>query len=158
MTLYLLDTNVFINFKKTDYGLTKRPDFWTWLLAQNRAGKLASIIQVYRELAYYGDNLSEWARANSENLFLHPDKSVNLGHELLINWVTPRYKSDIVADFIRKADSWLIAHAPAKKCTVVSYETRSASRKKIKIPNICDDLGASFMEPAEMLRREGWEP
>ena len=50
MTVYLLDTNVFIQAKNLHYGFDFCPAFWDWLVVQNEAGKVASIEKVGDEL------------------------------------------------------------------------------------------------------------
>lgn len=50
MTACLLDTSLFIFLKDTRCKMAGRPDFWEWLLAQSRAGSLASIDMAYREI------------------------------------------------------------------------------------------------------------
>ena len=46
-----------------------------------------------------------------------------------------------------KADDWLVAHALAHGCTVVTHERADNSVKKIKIPNACRELDVCYMNP-----------
>jgi hypothetical protein len=63
VTRYLLDANIFIQAKNLHYGFDFCPAFWEWLIAQNVAGKVASIEKVDDELRAGGDDLSDWATA-----------------------------------------------------------------------------------------------
>jgi hypothetical protein len=56
--------------------------------------------------------------------------------------------------FLQVADYYLVAHALAHGHTVVTHEVPAPSRKRIKIPNACIDLGVKCMTPYEMLRVE----
>lgn len=47
---YLLDADVFIESKKRFYGLDFCPAFWDWLIAENAAGRVASIEKVRDEI------------------------------------------------------------------------------------------------------------
>lgn len=50
MTTYLLDSNVFIQARNLHYGFDFCPAFWSWLVEQKDAGKVASIDKVADEL------------------------------------------------------------------------------------------------------------
>ncbi len=64
------------------------------------------------------------------------------------------YQSAAVATFLQVADYWLVAHALAHQCIVVTHEVPADTASKIKIPNACIGLGLRCMTPYEMLRRE----
>lgn len=52
------------------------------------------------------------------------------------------------------ADAWLISHALAKGACLVTYEkSNQASKKRIKIPDICSKLGISCIDPITMFRQ-----
>jgi hypothetical protein len=76
MTRYLLDANIFIQAKNLHYGFDFCPAFWDWLVAQNTAGKVASIEKVGDELQAGQDDLAQWARDRGEDFFLEPDEKV----------------------------------------------------------------------------------
>jgi Domain of unknown function (DUF4411) len=64
------------------------------------------------------------------------------------------YEPSAVATFLQIADYWLVAHALALGCTVVTHEVPADTTKKIKIPNACIGLNLHCISPYEMLRRE----
>ena len=64
------------------------------------------------------------------------------------------YQPAAVATFLQVADYWLVAHALAHECIVVTHEVPADTASKIKIPNACIGLGLRCMNPYEMLRRE----
>jgi hypothetical protein len=155
MTDYLLDSNVFIQAKNLHYGFDFCPAFWDWLVAQNNAGKVASIEKVGDELQAGTDALSDWTTARGRPFFIPPDDAVLPALGRVSAWATGNnYEAAAIATFLQVADYWLIAHALAHRCTVVTHEVPSESVRKIKIPNACLGLGINCVSPYEMLRRE----
>jgi Domain of unknown function (DUF4411) len=59
-----------------------------------------------------------------------------------------------VNTFFQVADYYLVAHALAHKCTVITHEIASNGITKVKIPNVCIGLKVKCMTPYEMLRLE----
>ncbi len=155
MTSYLLDSNVFIQAKNLHYGFDFCPAFWDWLIEQNSAGKVASIDKVADELQAGDDELSEWAAARGTEFFLPPDNAVLPALDAVNYWAHGHgYQSSAVTTFLQVADYWLVAHALAHKCIIVTHEVPAKTAGKIKIPNACIGLGLRCMNPFEMLRRE----
>ena len=155
MTVYLLDANVFIQAKNLHYGFDFCPAFWEWLVVQNDKGKVASIEKVADELRAGDDELAEWAVARDDDFFLSPNDAVLPALGVVSNWVSGYgYQPSAVTTFQQVADYWLIAHALAHKCIVVTHEVPADTTRKIKIPNACIGLGLRCMTPYEMLRRE----
>ena len=56
--------------------------------------------------------------------------------------------------FYQSADNWLIAHALISGYSVVTHESASKTKNKIKIPIICKDLGVQCTTTFGMLRAE----
>ena len=155
MTRYLLDANVFIQGKNLHYGFDFCPAFWDWLVAQNGLDNVASIEKVSDELVGGGDDLAQWAIAQGKAFFLPPDDAVLPALGEVSAWATGQnYGPAAIATFLQVADYWLVAHAKAHDCIVVTHVAPSDSVRKIKIPNACIGLGITCMSPYEMLRRE----
>ena len=155
MTDYLLDTNVFIQAKNLHYGFDFCPAFWQWLVEQNGPGKVASIEKVRDELQACQDKLAAWAKERGDGFFLRPDGAVGSALPKVSNWAYSRdYQASAISKFLQCADYWLVAHALAHHCTVVTHEVPADTSQKIKIPNACIDLDLRCVSPYEMLRRE----
>lgn len=155
MTVYLLDANVFIQAKNLHYAFDFCPAFWDWLARANPAGRVASVEKVGEELRKGDDDLATWARLRGDDFFRRPDDAVVPALRAVSKWaVGAGYESAAVARFLRSADYWLVAHALARGCVVVTHEVSADTPRKIKIPNACDALGPRCMNPYEMLRRE----
>ena len=155
MTSYLLDSNVFIQAKNLHYGFDFCPAFWDWLVEQNDAERVASIEKVADELQAGDDELSKWAAARGEGFFLPPDDAVLPALLNVSDWASGHgYQPAAVTTFLQVADYWLVAHALAHECIVVTHEVPANTTSKIKIPNACIGLGLRCMNPYEMLRCE----
>jgi len=155
VTRYLLDTNVFIQARNLHYGFDFCPAFWDWLAVQNSAGVVSSIDKVADELAAGDDDLSDWAAARGADFFKAPDERVVPALVQVSAWANgQRYERAAIATFLQVADYWLVGHALAHGCAVVSHEVPAESIRKVKIPNACIGLGIPCMTPYEMLRPE----
>jgi Domain of unknown function (DUF4411) len=155
MTDYLLDANVFIQAKNLHYGIDFCPAFWDWSVQQNSAGRVASIERVADELEPFEDELTNWARERGAAFFLRPDDAVVPALRTVSEWANGAgYQPAAVATFLQVADYWLVAHALAHNCTVVTHEVPADTIRKIKIPNACIGVALRCMSPYEMLRRE----
>ena len=155
MTVYIVDANVFIQAKNLHYSFDFCPAFWDWLAEQNSAGKVASIEKVADELQAGEDELSVWAEAQGDRFFLPPDDAVLPALRVVSEWASGQgYRPAAVTTFLQVADYWLVAHALAHECIVVTHEVPADTTGKIKIPNACVGLGLRCMTPYEMLRRE----
>ena len=157
MTVYLFDTNVLIQAKNLHYGFDFCPAFWDWIIENNKDGKVASVQKVFDEIhrPNIKDRLANWAEKRGTRFFLKPDDGVSSALIRVSNWAFGQeYTKKAINRFLVGADPYLIAHAIAYGCTVVTHEQFSESHKKIKIPNACIDLGVPCIDPFVMLRKE----
>lgn len=124
-------------------------------IEKNLAGKAASIKRVSEELNKGEDDLTGWAEARGDGFFLTPDDAVVSKLRTVSDWVSVNgYQPGAVVTFLQAADCWLVAHALAHNCTVVTHEVHANTTQKIKIPNACDNFSIHCVNPFEMLRRE----
>jgi hypothetical protein len=56
-------------------------------------------------------------------------------------------------EFCSKADGWVIAHALAAdgENVVVTHETKTRTKGKVKIPRVCDAFGMKWINVYQML-------
>ncbi len=153
--VYLLDANVFIEAKNRYYGFDFCPAFWDWLIQKNDEQIVFSIEAVYKELTEGNDDLSTWAKSYKNTFFLSPDNSTLAQFTTVSTWAMSQdYQQTAINEFFSVGDYFLVSHALGNQMTVVIHERPSNSRKKIKIPNACQDLGVQFTNPFEMLRSQ----
>jgi hypothetical protein len=153
---YLLDANIFIQAKKLHYGFDFCPAFWDWLDAGNASGTVFSIEKVRDELLAGNDDLSTWAQARGNYLFLPPDPSTSASLAAVSRWASGgNYEPAAVSTFLQTgAEYYLVAQAHELAHVVVSHEIPSTSTKRIKIPDACIGVGIKVISPYEMLRTE----
>jgi hypothetical protein len=48
--LYLLDANILITAANTYYGITRVPEFWSWLQHQETSGRIKIPVEMYEEV------------------------------------------------------------------------------------------------------------
>ena len=157
--LRLLDTNVFITAKNTYYGFDLVPAFWTWLERQADVEMLASTEMVYQELRDGDDDLAAWVGARRDRLFRASSASAQVAGyvDSLNTWARGEgYRDHAVGDFMNCADPFLVGAAAELGATVVTLETPAgASKKKVKIPDACDQLGVHHENTFDMMRTLG---
>lgn len=158
--MYLLDANVFIQAKNFYYGFDIVPTFWEWLDEQQKAGRLASIRSVYDELVAGDDELAEWAKERKDSgwfIDIDDEEAQNALGDVARWTMASDFKEAAKNEFLGVADSLLVAKAIATGDTIVSHESLfdPSIRKKIKIPNACEEFGVGYMSTFELLRHLG---
>ena len=152
---YLIDTNVFIRASRQHYGFEFCPAFWDWLKRMNTNRKIYSVRAVYKELEPGDDNLTEWAKMCRVPFFIDPDLETLAQYEHIKQWLCDNsYEHGAINEFFAVADSELVASAMCRQWTVVTHEVLSDTKKKVKIPDICNGLGVKCIDPFLMLRDE----
>jgi hypothetical protein len=155
VSTYLLDANVFIQAKNLHYGFDFCPAFWQWLIERHEGGTVASIEKVADEIRVVDDDLKAWVDERAPTFFAKPDQAVVDALPVVSEWAAGQhYERAAVSTFLQVADYWLVGHAMAHGCIVVTHEVPAKSARKIKIPNACVELGIACVTPFEMLRRE----
>ncbi len=151
---YCLDTNVFIQAWIGYYAIDLCPDYWEKLDEFASNGVILSPEEVEREISHIDDDLYAWLK-HRKYFFRSIDEKV----QKCLQDIFSKEKHHRLVDsskFRSAADPWVIAHAMAEKAVVVtkeSYETNKT--KRIKIPNVCEDMGIECINDFELLRRLG---
>lgn len=155
--MYLVDANVLIDAKNRYYAFDIAPGFWKWLEGAHAAGEVGSIEAVRKELVDGNDELAEWAKSNGS--FFQPiDQDTTAHFPALTAWAVSRpFTPAALAAFTgNQADYQLVAHARGHNHVLVTHELPEPnSRKRVKIPDACAAIGATYMNPFEMMRRTG---
>jgi hypothetical protein len=158
--MYLIDANVFIDAKNRYYPFDVVPGFWDWLLFAHGQRKLCTVQAVYDELVNAGDELSSWISSGPQSFTLPTSGIPRQSLEAVSLWASQslQYTQAAIADFLSIADYFLVAQAHAIGATVVTNEiVGTGSKKRIKVPDACDAVNVSWMNPFKMLRAEGAE-
>jgi len=142
---YWLDSNVFIEAKNGYYGFEIAPGFWEALDEHAAHGRVGSSIVVHDELVAGDDELAQWARERTDS-FVMPDQNVQDLFNDVADYVRKTYNDPFAADFLSKADPWVIAHALSEGNTVVTQEVLAGKdSRKVKIPNVCREFNVRYI-------------
>ena len=116
---------------------------------------MGSVDAVLEEIQYPTE-LKQWARGPGRQLFRRVDADVMAAAKEVSRWVHGEgHLPGAITSFMSKADYWIVAHALAHGCAVVTHEVSAQTVKKVKIPNACSTLGVRCMDPWTMLRTIG---
>ncbi len=140
----LIDADVLIRAKNDYYSFNICPGFWKWLLIKHAEGLLFSIDKVKEDLDKGEDELKKWANSDAAKGFF-----LETGEDTASNLVKIRTaleqehitgsKRAKIDEFMKDSDSYLVAHAMAIGCGVITLEKGGINhREKIKIPGVCD--------------------
>jgi predicted nucleic acid-binding protein len=156
---YILDANVFIEAYRRYYSFDIAPSFWEFLVREAKAGKVISIDRVFDELKKGKDDLAKWAEENFSFAFINTkdDSDVVFNYGRLMIWANEQtqYSINAIEDFaiVENADAWIIATAMARGYVIVTHEVLDRTiKKKIPIPNVCEDFGVRYIDTFVLLR------
>lgn len=156
---YLFDTNIFVESKKI-LPMDVWPTFWTKMVVLINSGTIYSIDKVKDEIDKGGDELTDWIHDNApRGFFLRQDVAVMKKLAETVEWANKNpinFTPAAIADYVKVADSYLVATAAAKDMTLVTYEkSNPMSKKRIKIPDACNGIGARYCDLNTALRELG---
>lgn len=137
--------------------------FWALVKRLADAGSIISIDKVKDELYDKNDDLEAWCKTNLPSSFFHTTSSVMAEYATVSAWAASKsshYLPNAISEFLSadEADAYLIAFALAdhQNRTIVTQEISQPDiKRKIKIPEPCDELGVSYINTIEMFRQLG---
>ena len=157
--MYLLDANAFMEADRLYYACDIAPGFWAWLGNPALAGQVASIDAIREEITAGTGDLVDWARAQPSAFWLSDTEDVVGAMTEVAAWAIDAdrgYRQAAVDEFLGSADLKLIAHAMASGATVVTREQPAPdSKKKIKIPDVCQAFRVAWTDPFSTYRALG---
>lgn len=153
-TRFLVDANVFIEAANVYYTFERVPGFWVWFEKALRDGRVTTLDFVLEEIEYPSE-LAEWVNELGDDIETVDASEDAVQDELkdLANWLVAQgFANEYVAEFLDRADPWLIASAKVCDLTVVTQEKLAgAGTKKVKIPNVCIARNVGWKNTFEML-------
>ena len=155
-TKYCLDANVLIQAWQKYYNPKFCPDYWTILNELGKQDKIFIPDSVYGEIIKTEDALSKWLKGSKipikkitepVTVCLQKIYSTNPIHRSLVDNTKNR----------SLADPWVIAHAMHENAIVVTKEEKvtASNTIKIKIPNVCDNMGVKWINDFELIAELG---
>jgi len=154
--VFIVDANVFMQAANSYYAFDIVPRFWTWM--EGRLGHdLFTVVPVGAEILAQSDELSDWFKGvtNPNWVLAVDDQATQLQMPVIAkHCVDYGYKPAGIAKFLSGADPWVIAQAREKGWTVVTQEiAQPETRKRVKIPDVCDNLNVKNILVFDMLRK-----
>jgi hypothetical protein len=161
--LYLLDANILITAANTYYGITRVPEFWSWLEHQGGAGYIKMPLEIYEEILEgrkEGDELLDWVKKDAIRKALLFDEASNA--DLVRKTVREGYGNDLTDGEVEKIgrDPFLISYGlvDGNRCIVtteVSKPTRT--RHNRHIPGVCTTLKVNCCGPWDLNKNVGFK-
>lgn len=163
MSVYVLDSNFFIQAHRMSYPLDVAFSFWSKVKQLADEGKIISVDKVKQEIYQNEDALKHWCEENLPDTFFKDTTEVLAAYGQIVAWTASRnghYLPNALAEFLDadEADAWLVAYAltDAAERIIVTHELSEPNRKnKIKIPDVCLANSIQFSNTIEMLRQLG---
>lgn len=132
------------------------PAFWDMIDKHTEDGSILILDQVHQELTKGESAVSEWIKERKNSGLIkkfHDDETQKEYKKIVDHIAGDDYKPEVVAEFLSGADPWIIAACKAHQLVLVTKETYSESKKKVKIPNICREFDVEYIDDFEMIRR-----
>jgi predicted nucleic acid-binding protein len=153
---YCLDANVLIQAWQRYYSPKICPTYWDVLNSFGTQNKIFIPEIVFEEIVKSEDDLSKWLKSS--------DIPIRKIDENVTKCLKKIYSSDPSHKFLvdnaktrSLADPWVIAHAINENAIVVTKEEKvtALNSKKIKIPNVCENMKVSWINDFQMIAELG---
>ena len=158
MAAYLLDTNLFITSEQ-HIPRDIFPSFWEKFGSVLKSGDAVLHQTVLDELKQKKDAIVPWLKELESVKPMQPSSDTLARYLEVCAWAESYgYTDEAVRVFQSdtRADAWLVAEGVASGLTVVTYETRSSTLNKVKIPNACAAFGVECVSGFDFMRRQGF--
>lgn len=161
MTLYVVDSNFFIEAHRINYPIDVATGFWNKVRQLALEGMIISIDKVKKELYDKNDALEFWCRGQLPEDFFKDTSVVMNTYAQVIDWAMSRsdhYLSNALNEFLdaREADAFLVAFCladPVNMVLVTQEVSEPYRRNKVKIPDACRAFNVSCVNTIEMFRQ-----
>lgn len=163
MSVYVVDSNFFIQAHRESYPLDVASSFWNKVKQLADEGKIISIDKVKKEIYENKDDLKQWCEDNLPDTFFKDTTTVLTQYSQVAAWAASRsshYLPNALAEFLHadEADAWLVAYALADRSEriIVTHELSEPNRRnKVKIPDACLANGIQCFNTIGMFRQLG---
>lgn len=163
MSVFIVDSNFFIQSHRVSYPLDVAHSFWNKVKQLADSGIIISIDKVKDEIFDNYDLLSEWCEANLPDDFFKDTASSIDSYRIVSSWVVSRnsqYLPNAINEFLsaEEADAFIIAYAlddPSNNIIVTQEVSEPFRRNKVKIPDACNAIGVQYVNMMDMFRMLG---
>jgi hypothetical protein len=107
---------------------------------------------VFEEISRTDDDLLTWLKASDIPRLAHDEHVIQCWKDILAKDPLHQYLVDNIKQR-SLADPWVIAHAMNEGACVVTKENIETARtNRIKIPNVCENMGVRWVNDFEFIR------
>lgn len=156
MSRYVVDSNFFIQAHRFHYPIDIANSFWGKVKELADKEIIISIDKVKKEIYRNEDKLTKWCKSHLPHNFFKDSSSSVTKYSLIATWAaSSKYRPSAKTEFLATdlADSWLVAYAWDNGIKIVTHEKSAPeSKKRIKIPEVCDQFGVEYLNTMEMFR------
>lgn len=161
MSVYVIDSNFFIQAHRESYPLDIAFSFWNKVRQLAEEGKIISIDKVRNEIYDKNDALEDWCQNNLPIDFFKDSSRVMAEYSQVSLWAISRsdhYLPNALNEFLDadEADAFIVSFALAdlQNRIIVTHEvSRPEMKRKIKIPEPCIALNVQFINTMDMFRQ-----
>ena len=152
--IFCIDTNVLIQAWQKYYSPDFCSDYWDILNRLGQDGRIFIPEAVLDEIKKAEDSLSIWLKNSNIPVKIIDEPVTNNVQKIFAKAEVHKYLVDNTR-LRSMADPWVIAHAMHEQATVVTKEEKvtAVSSRRIKIPNVCENMGVPCIDDFEMIRR-----
>ncbi len=149
--MYLIDSNIVIGTWNT-YPPAIFCTLWKQFADLIPNGDLYFHEEVRKELTVWSSEQSQWfADHVPDNRVIRPTASEVEKYVLVTSWAqferVPKLKQKAVDEFLKAADSWLVACAMVNNATIVSNETSAVnSTSRLMLPDAAAHFDVAYLD------------
>jgi hypothetical protein len=149
---YSVDTSGLITSWRVTHNPRNYPTFWARLDELISSRELRASEEVLEDLSKKDDEVYKWAKGR-RGMFVPLYEDIQLAVKTLMK----RFPRIIDSRRNRSgSDPWVIALAQVEHLTVVTFEGRSNSLAKPRIPDVCDELNIKCIDMHGLIQEQGW--
>jgi hypothetical protein len=160
MSVYVIDSNFFIQAHRVTYPLDIAFSFWKKIKQLAEEGKIISIDKVKNEIFDKNDDLENWCINNLPVNFFKDSSQVMVEYGRVSAWAYSRsdhYLPNALNEFMNadEADAFIVAFALAEPNNriIVTNETSEPNRRnKVKIPDVSKAINIRYVNAMDMFR------
>ena len=161
MSVFVVDSNFFIQAHRMVYPLDVVVSFWEVLRKLANDGVIISVDKVKNEIYQNNDELKIWCQENLPDDFFKSTEEAIEQYRKVVDWTISRndhFQQKAIDEFLdsEEADAWIVSYCLKHKYLLITHEVSQPTRKnKIKIPEPCKALGVSHLDTIGMFRKLG---
>lgn len=148
---YCFDANAFIGPWRRTYPPDVFPSYWEMVDQMMNDGEVLIISEAHFELEVAGDELYEWVSSHGSAIVALDTSIQQAARDILEQFpgmINVRKQKSM-------ADPFVVGHAQVIGGTVVTEESKSGDKKHPRIPDVCDMLKITCINPLQFIRALG---